>query len=125
MDNSSCNCSFSCSNASPVAGCATLSFLDSDKEPAVCARAAEATTQHKPVANPEIIRTRKTFRSCQMPIANLDRLRPRRFNWQSEIGNWKFLLLGHLRRMRTVFLKHTRRRKFTRSEERRVGKECK
>ena len=48
-----------------------------------------------------------------MPIANLDRLRPRRFNWQSEIGNWKFLLLGHLRRMRTVFLKHTRRRKFT------------
>ena len=47
-----------------------------------------------------------------MPIANSDRLRPRRFNWQLEIGNWKFLLLGHLRRMRTVFLKHTRRRKF-------------
>jgi len=47
-----------------------------------------------------------------MPIANLDRLRPRRFNWQLEIGNWKFLLLGHLRRMRTVFFEHARGRKF-------------
>jgi hypothetical protein len=29
------------------------------------------------------------------------------------MGNLKFLLLGHLRRMRTMFLKHARRRKFT------------
>ena len=47
-----------------------------------------------------------------MPIANLERLPLRLFNWQLEIGNWKFLLFRHLRRMRTVFLKHTRGRKF-------------
>jgi len=47
-----------------------------------------------------------------MPNTNLDRPQPRRFNWQLEIGNWKFLLFRHLRRMRTVFLKHARGRKF-------------
>src|SRR6266853_2494876 len=48
-----------------------------------------------------------------MPIANWVRQAPGLLNWKLEIGNWKFSLLGHLRRMRTVFLKHARRRKFT------------
>ena len=102
MDNCFRNCSFCSSNGSAVAVCAAVSILDSDKELLFpCARTAEAATKHDPIAN------------CQMPIANLKRGLPRLFIWQLEIGNWKFLLLRHLRRMRTVFLKHARRRKFT------------
>jgi hypothetical protein len=46
-----------------------------------------------------------------MPIANWVREPPPLLNWKLEIGNWKFLL-GHLRRMRTVFFEHARGRKF-------------
>jgi len=47
-----------------------------------------------------------------MPIPNRVRQPPARLNWKSEIDNWKFSLLGHLRRVRTVLLEDARGRKF-------------
>jgi hypothetical protein len=80
MDNCLRNSSFSAVAGSAVADRVALSFLDSDKELFTCACAAEAAIKHNPIAN------------CHIPIANLKRLTPSPFNWQFEIGNWKFFL---------------------------------
>src|ERR1051325_7620335 len=100
MDNCFRNLSFSPADGCAVADRVTLSFLDSDKELFPCACAAEAAIKHHPITH------------CEMPIPNLKRLVPHLFNRQSEIGNRNTFLLGHLRRMRTVFSKHACRRKF-------------
>src|SRR6266705_3694461 len=101
IDNCRRNSSFCASIASAVTACSAFSILDSDKELFPCACTAPAVSKHSPIAD---------FR---FKISDLKewRLRRDRFNLQSAIFNLKFLL-GHLRRVRPVLFKQTRRRKF-------------
>src|SRR5207249_3598421 len=81
-----------------------VSFLESDKELSPSAASPRAS----------VTQPTKITADFRLKISDLKtwRLRPAQFNLQSAIFNLQFPLLSHFRRMRTVFLKHTRRRKF-------------
>jgi hypothetical protein len=100
-DNSRRNSSFCANNAPAV----TLSFLESDKELFPSAASPRASVMQPT----KIIAADFRFKISDLKTWRLPRAH---FNLQSAIFNLQFPLLRHFRRVRTVFLKQTRGRKF-------------